>query len=91
MGNITSYGELDAIVFAGHSHYPVGDPRSIHQGANPDSAHKNYYTIINTGSTTYAEIHRDAVDGIESGIHPEGFAYVTEGLIVNKWYHSRLG
>ena len=31
-----------AIVFAGHSHYPVGDPRSIHQGANPDSAHKNY-------------------------------------------------
>ena len=72
-----------AIVFAGHSHYPVGDPRSIHQGANPDSAHKNYYTVINTGSTTYAEIHRDAVDGIESGIHPEGFAYVTEGLIVN--------
>lgn len=82
---------MDAIVFAGHSHYPVGDPRSIHQGANPDSAHKNYYTVINTGSTTYAENHRDAVDGIESGIHPEGFAYVTEGLIVNKWYHSRLG
>lgn len=72
-----------AVVFAGHSHYPVGDPRSIHQGANPDSEHRNYYTVINTGSTTYAEIHPNAVDGIESGIHPEGFAYVTEGLIVN--------
>lgn len=72
-----------AIVFAGHSHYPIGDPRSIHQGANPDSPHKNYYTVINTGSTTYAEIHPNAVDGIESGIHPDGFAYVTEGLIVN--------
>lgn len=73
-----------SIVFAGHSHYPIGDPRSIHQGANPDSSRKNYYTVINTGSTTYAEIHRNAVDGIESGIHPEGFAYVTEGLIVQE-------
>jgi 3',5'-cyclic AMP phosphodiesterase CpdA len=72
------------IVFAGHSHYPVGDPRSIHQGANPNSAHKNYYTVINTGSTTYAEIHPKAVDGIESGIHPEKFDYVTEGLIVTE-------
>ena len=72
------------IVFAGHSHYPVGDPRSIHQGANPNSEHKNYYTVINTGSTTYAEIHPKAVDAIENGIHPEKFDYVTEGLIVTE-------
>ena len=73
-----------AIVFAGHSHYPVGDPRSIHQGANPDSEHKNFYTVINTGSTTYAEVHPDAIDGPDRGIHPDGFTYVTEGLIVKE-------
>ena len=70
-----------AIVFAGHSHYPIGDPRSIHQGANPDSERNNYYTVINTGSTTYAEIHPDVVDG---GIHQRRFDYVTEGLIVKE-------
>ena len=31
-----------AVVFSGHSHYPVGDPRSIHQGANPNSDRQNY-------------------------------------------------
>lgn len=70
-----------AIVFAGHSHYPIGDPRSIHQGANPNSPRNNYYTVINTGSTTYAEIHPDVVD---EGIHPKRFDYVTEGLIVKE-------
>ena len=68
-----------AVVFAGHSHYPLGDPRSIHQGANPNSARNNYYTAINTASTTYSEIHPKAVD---AGIHPEGYAYVTEGMIL---------
>ena len=69
------------IVFAGHSHYPIGDPRSIHQGANPNSLRQNYYTVINTSSTTYSEIH-PAVVG--EGIHPACYAYVTEGLVVNE-------
>ena len=68
-----------AVVFAGHSHYPLGDPRSIHQGANPNSSRNNYYTAINTASTTYSEIHPKAV---EAGIHPEGYTDVTEGMIL---------
>lgn len=78
------------IVFAGHSHYPVGDSRSIHQGANPESEHKNYYTVINTGSTTYAEVHPNAVEGDASGVHPDGFAYVTEGLIVTEYTNGDI-
>ena len=68
-----------AVVFCGHSHYPLGDPRSIHQGSNPDSENMNYYTVINTASTTYSEINPGAVD---AGIHPEGYDYVTEGMIL---------
>jgi len=68
-----------AVVFAGHSHYPLGDPRSIHQGTNPDSQRQNFYTAINTASTTYSEIHPGAVD---AGIHPEKYDYVTEGMIL---------
>ena len=70
-----------AVVFSGHSHYPLGDPRSIHQGTNPNSERNNYYTVINTGSTTYSEIHPEAVD---AGIHPTGYDYVTEGLILTE-------
>ena len=70
-----------AVVFAGHSHYPLGDPRSIHQGANPQSKRQNYYTVINTASTTYSEINPGAVN---AGIHPEGYTNVTEGMIVNE-------
>ena len=70
-----------AVVFGGHSHYPLGDPRSIHQGANPNSSRNNFYTSINTASTTYSEINPGAVD---AGIHPEGYAYVTEGMFVNR-------
>ena len=70
-----------AVVFAGHSHYPLGDPRSIHQGANPDSPRKNFYTVINTASTTYGELHPGAVN---AGIHPEGYAYSTEGMILTE-------
>ena len=70
-----------AVVFAGHSHYPLGDPRSIHQGANPNSARQNYYTVIGTGSTTYSEVNPGAVT---AGIHPEGYANVTEGLILSE-------
>ena len=69
------------VIFAGHSHYPIGDPRSIHQGANPESAHQNYFTSINTGSTTYGEIYPGAVD---EGIYPNGIFFVTEGLIISE-------
>ena len=67
------------VVFGGHSHYPLGDPRSIHQGTNPNSSRNNYYTAINTASITYSEINPGAVD---AGIHPEGFKDVTEGMIL---------
>ncbi|MCR5435098.1 MAG: metallophosphoesterase [Bacteroidaceae bacterium] len=70
-----------AVVFAGHSHYPIGDPRSIHQGANPESAHQNYFTSINTGSTTYGEIYPGAID---EGIYPNGIFFVTEGMIISE-------
>jgi Icc-related predicted phosphoesterase len=59
------------IVFSGHSHFPVGDPRSIHQ---------DKFTTINVGSTTYSEVEPKIVN---EGIHPEKFAFVTEGVIVN--------
>jgi Icc-related predicted phosphoesterase len=58
------------IVFAGHSHYPLGDPRSIHQ---------DKYTAVNDGSSTYSEIESGRVD---EGYHPKNYEYVTEGLIV---------
>ena len=67
------------VAFCGHSHYPLGDPRSIHQGANPNSTNNNYYTVINTASTTYSEINPGAVD---AGIHPENYTKVNEGMIV---------
>jgi predicted phosphodiesterase len=59
------------IVFTGHSHFPLGDPRSIHQGK---------FTVINDGSTTYSEIESNVVS---IGIHPESNDSVTEGVIVN--------
>ena len=70
-----------AVVFTGHSHYPLGDPRSIHQGANPNSTRQNYYTVINTASVTYSELNQGAVS---EGTHPAGYEYVTEGMIVNE-------
>lgn len=70
-----------AVVFAGHSHYPLGDPRSIHQGVNPESPRQNYYTVINTASTTYSEINPGAVD---AGIHPAGYDNVTEGMVLTE-------
>lgn len=70
-----------AVVFSGHSHYPIGDPRSIHQGVDPQSARQNYYTVINTGSLTYSEVHSGAVS---EGIHPAGYAKVTEGMILTE-------
>lgn len=69
-----------AVVFCGHSHYPLGDPRSIHQGVDPKSDKQNYYTVINTGSTTYTEIEEP---GVENGGYPAGYDNVTEGLVVS--------
>lgn len=59
------------ILFGGHSHFPLADPRSIHQ---------KVFTTINDGSTTYAEIEPGVVN---EGIHPDKAGYVTEGCIVN--------
>lgn len=58
------------IAFSGHSHYPIGDERSIHQ---------DKFTSINDGSIAYSEIET----GKSEGIHPEGFNDVIEGMIVN--------
>lgn len=59
------------VLFSGHSHFPLGDPRSINQ---------KVFTSINAGTSTYSEIEPGAVD---EGIHPDGYADVTEGLIVS--------
>jgi hypothetical protein len=64
-------GYPQAIVFTGHSHFPLGDPRSIHQ---------DKFTVINDGSTTYSEVEPGVVS---IGIHPENNNCVTEGVIVN--------
>lgn len=58
------------IAFSGHSHYPIGDERSIHQ---------DKFTSINDGSIAYSEIET----GKSEGIHPESFNDVTEGVIVS--------
>ena len=58
-----------AVIFGGHSHFPLGDPRSIHQGI---------FTTINDGSVTYSEIEPGTVD---EGIHPAKYEYVTEACI----------
>lgn len=59
------------VLFAGHSHFPLADPRSIYQET---------YTTINDGSTTYSEVEPGVVN---EGIHPAQYGYVTEGCIVN--------
>jgi Icc-related predicted phosphoesterase len=72
------------IVFAGHSHFPIGDPRSIWQGE---------YTSVNDGSTNFSELEPGLITG-PGNIHPKDidittketyntYNKVTEGLIVN--------
>ncbi|MDR1335288.1 MAG: metallophosphoesterase [Tannerella sp.] len=60
-----------AVVFSGHSHLSVADPRSIHQ---------DKFTSVNDGSTTYSGNERGEVT---IGTLPEGYENITEGLIVN--------
>jgi Icc-related predicted phosphoesterase len=60
-----------AVVFAGHAHLSVADPRSIHQ---------DKFTSINDGSTTYCIIApNEKLSAV--GQFPENNDYVTEGLI----------
>jgi hypothetical protein len=59
------------IIFSGHSHFPLGDPRSIWQGQ---------YTAVNDGSTNYSELEPGLLTG---GPHPNSYNKVTEGVIVN--------
>lgn len=61
-----------AVVFSGHSHFPIGNPHSINQDS--------LFTSINTGSTTYSEVEGGLVN---AGIHPEQYENVTEGYIVS--------
>jgi predicted MPP superfamily phosphohydrolase len=61
-----------AVVFSGHTHYPLGDPRSIYQ---------DKFTAINTASTTYSEVEGDI--NLTGGTLPAESNNVTEGLIVN--------
>ena len=58
------------IAFSGHSHYPLSDPRSIHQ---------RDFTSINDGTISYAEVDPGEVS---EGIHPIGYNDVNEACIV---------
>jgi 3',5'-cyclic AMP phosphodiesterase CpdA len=55
------------ITFAGHSHYPLADPRSIHQ---------DKFTSVNDGSVIYSDVWVE-------GDSPQNSDKVTEGIIVN--------
>lgn len=59
------------VIFSGHTHYPLCDPRSIHQRT---------FTAINDGSTAKCFIDSQSVD---EGQSPTGSDKVTEGVIVN--------
>ena len=71
-GSPTLYDSLkkypQAIVFSGHSHFPVVDERSIHQ---------KDFTTVNVGSTAYTELER----GFSEGIHPPYNNNVTEAVV----------
>lgn len=58
------------ILMTGHTHAPLGDPRSIYQ---------NFYTSVNDGSSSYSVIESGTVN---IGSSPENSANVTEGIIV---------
>jgi predicted MPP superfamily phosphohydrolase len=60
------------VVFSGHTHYPLGDPRSIHQ---------DRFTAVNTASTTYSEVESNIE--LSGGTLPAGYENITEGLIVS--------
>ncbi|MGE5701373.1 MAG: metallophosphoesterase [Clostridia bacterium] len=57
------------ITFSGHSHYPLDDPRSIHQ---------RDFTSVGTASNAYMEVEGGKVQGNI----PEGAGNIQQGLLV---------
>ncbi|WP_422659393.1 metallophosphoesterase [Paenibacillus sp. EC2-1] len=57
------------ITFSGHSHYPLNDPRSIHQ---------QYFTSVGTASLSYMEVER----GKLQGNLPPGHEQFCQGCLV---------
>ncbi|MGI2747703.1 LamG-like jellyroll fold domain-containing protein [Bacillus cytotoxicus] len=60
---------LQAITFSGHSHYPLDDPRSIHQ---------KEFTSVGTASISYMEVEGGKVQGNI----PPGARELSQGLLV---------
>lgn len=58
-----------AITFSGHSHYPLDDPRSIHQ---------KDFTSVGTSSVSYMEVEGGKVQGNI----PPGASELSQGLLV---------
>lgn len=63
----TKYSQ--AVVFSGHSHYPINDPRSIWQGS---------YTSLGTGTLSYFEMEKDCF----AGQFPEGYDQAAQFRVV---------
>ncbi len=57
------------ITFSGHSHYPLDDPRSIHQ---------KDFTSVGTSSVSYMEVEGGKVQGTI----PPGTSTLSQGLLV---------
>jgi len=57
------------ITFSGHSHYPLEDPRTIHQ---------KDFTSVGTSSVSYLELE----PGKLQGIHPPGNRDISQGMVV---------
>ncbi|MED4635548.1 metallophosphoesterase [Peribacillus frigoritolerans] len=57
------------ITFSGHSHYPLEDPRTIHQ---------KDFTSVGTSSVSYLELE----PGKLQGFHPEGYRDISQGMVV---------
>jgi 3',5'-cyclic AMP phosphodiesterase CpdA len=57
------------ITFSGHSHYPLEDPRTIHQ---------KDFTSVGTSSVSYLELE----PGKLQGFHPQGYQDISQGIVV---------
>jgi predicted phosphodiesterase len=62
------------VTFSGHSHCPLGDPRSIFQ---------DKFTAINDGSSTYSCLEFNEISGTTYDPDEKEFRNITEGVIVN--------
>jgi hypothetical protein len=70
---LKSYPQV--ITFSGHSHYPLDDPRSIHQ---------EDFTSVGTSSISYMELEKGKVQG-----HlPAGYNAISQGLLVEVYPHE---